>query len=267
MPNTLILSLSALIALVPVSVWSFKPAPARRDLVFWAVLAAATAGPAAASVAQLFGPWESGLSLALWMSIAASMAVFVAAALTLREAWRLTPLLAPYLLLLGIFATLWSNVAPGGSALAQVDTWLILHIVASVLTYGLCTLAAVAGVAVVVQERAIKRKRPHGLTHRLPSVADASRLQVRLLGISAWVLALGILTGMAGQYLTSGEVVELDHKTLLSFLAFGVINLLLWLNRRSGLRGQRAARLILLAYLLLTLAYPGVKFVTDVLLA
>ena len=267
MPNTLLMSLSALIALVPVSVWSLKPSQARRDGVFWAVLAVAMAGPGALSAVQLSGPWQGGLSLTLWMSIAASLAIFGAVALSLREAWRLTPLLAPYLLLLGILATLWSNVAPGGPALAGVDTWLILHIVVSVMTYGLCTLAAVAGAAVLVQERAIKRKRPHGLTHRLPSVVDASRLQVRLLGLSAAVLALGLLSGMAGQYLTSGRVLEFDHKTLLSLLAFALICLLLWLNRRSGLRGQRAARLILLAYLLLTLAYPGVKFVGDVLLA
>jgi len=32
-------------------------------------------------------------------------------------------------------------------------------------------------------------------------------------------------------------------------------------------RGRQAARGILLAYLLLTLAYPGVKFVTDVLMS
>jgi ABC-type uncharacterized transport system permease subunit len=42
--------------------------------------------------------------------------------------------------------------------------------------------------------------------------------------------------------------------------------MLLILHHYSGLRGRRAARLVLLAYLLLTLAYPGVKFVTDILL-
>ena len=265
MPNAFLMSLSALAALVPVSIWSFKSSPARRDVVFWAVLTAALAGPAAVSVVQLYRPWQSGLSLALWMSIAASMATLIVVSLAMREAWRLTPLLAPYLLLLGVLATLWSNVEPSGPALAPPDAWVTLHIVVSVATYGLCTLAAVAGAAVLLQERAIKRKRPHGLTHRLPSVADALRLQVRLLKVSALVLALGILTGMAGQYLTSGQVLEFDHKTLLSFLAFGVILLLLSLHQRSGLRGQRLARLILLAYLLLTLAYPGVKFVSDVL--
>ncbi len=261
------MSLSALVALVPASVWSFKGASSRRDPVFWAVLCAATAGPAAVSVVQLMGPWQSGFSLALWMSIAASMAIFVGLSLSVREAWRLAPLLAPYLLLLGILATLWSNAAPGPPLTLRPDTWLALHIAISVATYGLCTLAAVAGAAVLVQERAIKRKRPSALTHRLPSVADASRLQGRLLAASAVVLGLGIVSGMAKQYLTTGHLVEFDHKTLLSILAFAVIALLLFLHRRSGLRGQRAARLVLLAYLLLTLAYPGVKFVTGVLLA
>ena len=42
---------------------------------------------------------------------------------------------------------------------------------------------------------------------------------------------------------------------------------LLLVHYRTGLRGRRAARWVLVAYLLLTLAYVGVKFVTDVLLA
>ena len=53
---------------------------------------------------------------------------------------------------------------------------------------------------------------------------------------------------------------------MLSFLTFLVIVVLLFAHGRTGLRGRRASRLILLAYLLLTLAYPGVKFVTDVLM-
>ncbi len=266
MPNAVLMSLSALAALIPAAIWSFRGAAARRDVLFWAVVVVAAAGSATISVAQLFGPWQSGLSLALWMSIAVSMAIFIGLSLGVREAWRLAPLVAPYLLLLGILATLWSNVAPSDPLASSPDAWLVLHIAVSVATYGLCTLAAVAGAAVLLQERAIKRKQPNSLTHRLPSVADASRLQGRLLAASAVVLALGIATGMAEQYLTTQQLLELDHKTLLSILAFAVIALLLVLHRRSGLRGQHAARLILVAYLLLTLAYPGVKFVTGVLL-
>ncbi|MFQ5773184.1 MAG: cytochrome c biogenesis protein CcsA [Kiloniellaceae bacterium] len=266
MPKALFLSLSGLISLVPGSVLSYRREAPRPDVVFWAVTAAAVAGPTAAAVAQLGDTWQTGLSLALWISVAASMAIFALLALIDREAWRLMPLLLPYLLLLGVLATVWSNV-PGRAGLsAPPDAWLTAHIAVSVATYGLCTIAAVAGAAVLLQERAVKRKRPSALTHRLPSISDASRLQLRLLAASEGVLALGILTGMAEQRLTSGHLLEFDHKTLLSILAFAVIGLLLVVHQRTGLRGQRAARLVLLAYLLLTLAYPGVKFVTDVLI-
>ena len=170
------------------------------------------------------------------------------------------------LILLGVLATVWRHV-PGRDGLAAApDAWLSAHIALSVATYGLCTLAAIAAAAAVLQERALKRKRPTALTRALPSVSDASLLEVRLLGVCEAVLALGIATGMARQFLSSGRLLVFDHKTLLAILAFAVIAVLLVLHRRSGLRGLRAARLILLAYLLLTLAYPGVKFVTDVLI-
>jgi ABC-type uncharacterized transport system permease subunit len=80
------------------------------------------------------------------------------------------------------------------------------------------------------------------------------------------VLALGLLSGMAAAHFLGGSLLPFDHKTLLSVAAFVVIGFLLLARYRNGIRGRRAARLALLAYLLLTLAYPGVKFVTDVLI-
>lgn len=265
MPGSFILSLSALAALLPASLLSYRREVRRPDMVFWAVVAVAVAGPAAVSLIELGGGWKTGLSVTLWVSVAVSMGTFTVLALVTREAWRLTPLLLPYLVLLGALATVWSNVPEHGGLAAPPDAWLAVHIVVSLATYGLCTIAAVGGTAVLIQERALRRKRPTTLTHRLPSVSDASSLQVRLLSASELVLALGIVTGMARQHLTTGRLLQFDHKTLLSILAFAVIGLLLALHHRTGLRGQRAARLILLAYLLLTLAYPGVKLVTDML--
>jgi ABC-type uncharacterized transport system permease subunit len=98
-------------------------------------------------------------------------------------------------------------------------------------------------------------------------VADAELLQIRLLGASGVVLGLGLLTGAATLYVETGAFFETSHKTIFAVTAFAVIVLLLLVHRRTGLRGRRAARLVLLAYLLVTLAYPGVKLVTDVILA
>src|SRR5262249_29882021 len=145
--------------------------------------------------------------------------------------------------------------------------WLDLHIVVSVATYGLATIAAVAGIAVLLQERSLKRKRSSRLLQSLPAVGEGGKMFTSLLGAAEVVLGFGVLSGMATQYLMSGRLLVFDHKTVFSLLAFVVIGLLLWLTWSTGLRGRRATRLVLAAYLLLTLAYPGVKFVKDVLLS
>lgn len=266
MVNHLVFSITALLALVPASVLPYRRPAGSRDLVFWAVLGAAVAGPLAFSLIQLGGPWKTGIGMALWLSIATSLALFALLAAFAREAWRLTPLLLPYLLVLGLIATIWGRVPEQGQLGTVPDVWLILHIAVSLVTYGLATVAAVAGLAVFLQERSLKRKETGGLARLLPSIADGEALELGLLAGAEVVLGLGIVTGMALQYFLSGQLLTLDHKTLLSLLAFVVIGLLLVLHHTSGLRGRRAARLVLFAYLLLTLAYPGVKFVTDVLI-
>jgi ABC-type uncharacterized transport system permease subunit len=72
---------------------------------------------------------------------------------------------------------------------------------------------------------------------------------------------------MAAQFFQSGQLIEITHKTALSLLTFAIIVVLLAVHARTGIRGRRAARCVLAAYLLITLAYPGVKFVTDVVLS
>jgi len=145
--------------------------------------------------------------------------------------------------------------------------WLYAHIVFGIATYALLTIGAVAGLAVFLQERALKAKRPTSLTRLLPAVAESEALELGLLAAAEGVLALGLLSGMAEEHFLGSALLPFDHKTLLSLAAFLVLGGLLLARGIYGLRGRRVARLALLAYLLLALAYPGVKFVTDVLMA
>lgn len=265
MPSTLY-ALSALVALVPATVlaWRRTGAP---DASFWLLLAVAITGPLAWTLSQFAAGWRTGLAPALWTAIVASLLVFAVVVAVRRAAWRLAPLLLPYLLLLAVVATIWQGQPERPLSDAAPAGWIRLHIALSVLTYAILTVCAIAGLAAFLQERALKAKRPDGISRLLPSLSDAEDLELRLLGVSAVVLALGVITGMATQFLETGTLLVLDHKTLFSLATLVVILGLLAARRRSGLRGRRAARLVLLAYLLLTLAYPGVKFVTDVLLA
>lgn len=266
MLNSVVFNLAALASLVPAALVPLRRGGG-RDSLFWLVLALAVAGPALWSGALLGDNWHTNLSAALWVSIAVSMALFAVLTLTTAQAWRLTPLLLPYLLLLGGFGTIFSQHDERPLVGTAPAVWLELHIVVSVVTYGLSTMAAVAVLAAFLQERALKTKRPNGLTRLLPSVVDSERLSFKLLVASEVVLGLGLISGMATLYFETGSLLKLDHKILLSLLTFAVIGGLLLAQRLYGLRGRLAARFVLLAYLLLTLAYPGVKFVTEVLLS
>ncbi|MFQ5784170.1 MAG: cytochrome c biogenesis protein CcsA [Alphaproteobacteria bacterium] len=265
MSRSLLYNLAAVVALLPATLQHLREREG-RDIVYWSALGVAAAGSIAWALALLGDTWHTGLSATLWVSIAASLVVFMLISAVSAQAWRLTPLLLPYLLLLAIIATIWAQAPEQPLPATTPPTWLGIHIFVSVLTYALLTIAAVAGLSVVLQEWTLKRKRPSALTRTLPAVADAEALQLGLLVAGELVLGAGLVTGMATQYLEDGRLLVFDHKILLSLLAFALIGLLLFAHWRVGIRGRRAARYALAAYLLLTLAYPGVKFVTDVLM-
>jgi ABC-type uncharacterized transport system permease subunit len=262
----MLLYLAALLSLLPAALLSFGPRP-RRDVVVWSVLAVAVAGPSTLVAVLNAGGWHPSLSGALWVSVASAMLLFALVAALNESAWRLLPLLAGYGFILGLAGTLFAAWPAENLSPAQSAAWLDIHIAVSVATYGLATIAAVAGLAGLLQERALKRRRSTRFVKSLPAIADGERLLHGLLTGAEIVLGVGVVSGMATQYLMSGRLLVFDHKTLFSLLAFIVIGLLLWLHWQTGLRGKRATRFVLAAYLLLTLAYPGVKFVRDVLLS
>lgn len=260
---TAVLNLMAIAALVPAALLPLRAED--KGGAFWAMTLLAVAGSGAWSAALLAGAWQTDLGTTLWVSIAASAALFAGLSAATRQAWRLAPLLMPYLAVLGILASLVRGV-PRPMVGGAPALWLDLHILVSVLTYGLLTLAAMASLAVFLQERALKAKRPNRLTRMLPAVLESETLAGRLLLASEVILGLGLATGMATQYFETGLLLRMEHKTLLSLLAFALIGAVLAGHRVCGVRGRAAARMVLLAYLALTLAYPGVKFVTQVLL-
>lgn len=271
MSQNLLFSLTALLALVPAALFPYGALAGigggGRSAAFWGALALAFVGPSMWAAAQVGAAWHTGLSTALWVTIATVMALFLGLAALTRSAWRLSPLLLPYLLAVGVIAAATQGMREPLLRGSAPETWILLHIAVSVVTYALLTLAAVASLAAFLQERALKAKRPNALTRLLPPMAESERLQVRLLTASEVVLGLGLLTGMAVLHYEKGVPFRLDHKALFSIATFVVIGGLLFVHARTGIRGRTAARLVLIAYLLLTLAYPGVKFVMNVLLA
>jgi ABC-type uncharacterized transport system permease subunit len=256
-------SIVAILAVIPASIQSRRATAGSK--LFWPLLLVAGAGVALPAFRLLVGNEFAGLGGALTMSNAATLLLFILCALIWPAARGLSVLLLPYCLCLAVLAAI--SFRPHlEAAVPSNPVWLDAHILVSILTYGLATIAGIAAFAIFQQERALKRRQPSPLSAGLPAIADTERLQNRLLWLSAIVLAAGLLTGVGTLYSETGQLFTFTHKTIFAVAAFAVIVALLIVHNLTGLRGRRAARIVLVIYLLLTLAYPGVKFVQDILI-
>ncbi len=265
MGKSLLLPALVLISLAPATVMAVRGQLQGRGYVVCLLLA--VVGPVGWAAYQVGPGWQTGFSAALWVTIAVTMGLYAVLALLNQALGKLAPLLLPYLMVLAALALIWGQAPSQPLSGGAPEPWLVAHIGISVLTYGLLTLSATAAVAVFLRERALKRRVSGGFSRHLPSVADGEQLEMRLLAAAEMVLLFGMVTGMANEYLATGSLLRLDHKTLLVVAAFVVIGLLLIGYQATGVRGRRAARVVLVGYLLVTLGYPGVKFVTDVLMS
>ena len=84
MSNTVVYGLAALSSLIPACVLALRPR-AERPPAFWQVLLVAVAGTAAWTAVQADDSWNTGLSLALWVTISASLALFAGVAAVARQ--------------------------------------------------------------------------------------------------------------------------------------------------------------------------------------
>jgi ABC-type uncharacterized transport system permease subunit len=234
---------------------------------FWLLLSVATVGPVALEISAGGGLWQIGFSATLWTIVTSTMLVYFVLCLASLSVRKLRTLLLPYLAILSLIALLWSFVPDQPVSASGMTTWLQVHICVSLVTYALITVGATAALGVWLKARALRTRSISLWIGALPSVSDGEAVQLRMLTVAEIILGLGLLSGMATQFYMAGSLMVLDHKTVLSIAAFVILGFLLLMQRSSGLRGRTAARLVLITYLLITLAFPGVKFVTDVVLS
>jgi ABC-type uncharacterized transport system permease subunit len=268
MSAPLIIELATLAILIAATATAWLSPAAASDKAFKLAGAALLASIGALVMELGASGWHADLASTLKVTVLATLFAYVAIGSFSQRVQQLGVLVLPYSVLFGVFALIVGMLAaaPTVEPVASV-AWYDAHIVFALATYGLLTLAAMAGLACLIQEAALKRKATGRLSARLPAVAESEQAEIRLLAGAEIVLGVGIATGMALAWLDERDALPLDHKSVLAVAAFLVIGGLLLAHARFGYRGRRAARWVMIAWLLVTLAYPGVKFVREILLS
>jgi len=137
------------------------------------------------------------------------------------------------------------------------------HLLISLLSYAILTLAALHALMHLQLDRALKHKTISPMVQALPSLMEIEKHMFAQIRWAAWLLGIGILTGLVWQWEASAHFSLLNHKVLLAIFSWVVLVWLLLQNKRSTWHGRRASFMVLAAYALLMLAYFGVKLIQS----
>lgn len=147
---------------------------------------------------------------------------------------------------------------------ADVPVGAVIHVVSSVLAFGLLCLAGVYAGLVLAVDHSLKR---HELGPRIRNLPPLDKLEGFLFGLVATgfvVLTIALASGLL--YVDNLMAQHLVHKTVLACMAWLVFGALLMGRWLRGWRGATAVRLSLAGIGLLLLSYFGSKLVLEVIL-
>ena len=209
---------------------------------------------------------EAGLNLALTNAI--SLVAWAMAALFLVTAAykpiaNLGIVVMPASGLSVLAAWLW----PGHPVILATGSPLqSLHIIISVLAYGLLALAVLQSLLWLAQEHQLRQRQAGTLLHALPPLETMERLMFQLIALGFVLLSLTLVSGAMFSEQLFGKPLRFTHHVVLSLLSWFVFAILLFGRWHFGWRGRPAVRWILGGFALLALAYFGTKFVMEIVL-
>ena len=139
-----------------------------------------------------------------------------------------------------------------------------IHILISLMSYGLLTVGAIVAVFALIQERQLRAGRLTTYSRLFAPLETTEKLLFVITAVGVAGLALAIVSGLG--FVENLFAQHLAHKTTFSLLALLVFAVLLAGRYFAGWRGARAVHTYIAGFLLLCLAYFGVRLILEVIL-
>jgi len=151
-----------------------------------------------------------------------------------------------------------------GLPLKEASFGIAVHMISSVLAFGLLSIAGVYALFAFFIDHFLRRHHLNPLVRSLPPLEVLEDLLFKTIAAGFSLLTVSLLSGM--MFINDIFAQHLVHKTILSILAWVVFGVMLWGRWRYGWRGSLAVRLTLAGIILLVLSYFGTKLVLEVIL-
>lgn len=184
--------------------------------------------------------------------------IFLVSTLRVDIEW-LGPLVTTFVVaaLMAAFLGLDDAVLPLPDALNS--PWLVIHVVAAVISTGAFTIGALLSVLYLLKARAPETTT--GYLSRVPSLAVLDRLSYRMhaFGFPVWTFAV-LITGPIWAHQAWGAYWNWDPKEVWAFITWVVYAAYLHARATAGWRGRNAALLALVGVATLWFNFIGINF-------
>jgi ABC-type transport system involved in cytochrome c biogenesis permease subunit len=127
------------------------------------------------------------------------------------------------------------------------STWLVIHVVLSLLGYAALLFTAAAAVVYLVQERQLKRKSVSAVYRALPPLGTLDELISRSLGAGFAFVTAGIVIGSIWASKEMGSAWIGNSSIAISFVTWAVYLALVFVRVGAGWRGRKTAILSIVA--------------------
>jgi len=152
----------------------------------------------------------------------------------------------------------------GEMPLGDASVGVAVHMISSVLAFGLLSIAGVYAFFVFFIDHFLRHHHLNPLVRSLPPLDVLEDLLFKTIAAGFAFLTVSLLSGL--MFINDIFAQHLVHKTILSIMAWLVFGVLLWGRWRYGWRGSLAVRLTLAGIILLVLSYFGSKLVLEIIL-
>lgn len=233
-----------------------------QKVSFW-LAAAGGLSHAAAQYTHWFGVAEPEVGLAPLLSLCALAIIMLLIGTSIQE----RRFFAAGLVALPIAAavTLLELALPQQPfTLSDPSTGVMVHLVSSILAFGLLAIAGVYAFFAFLIDHFLRRHHLNPVIRLLPPLEVLEHLLFTLIGVGFLMLTVSLLSGII--FINDIFAQHLVHKTILSIMTWLVFGVLLFGRWRYGWRGSLAVRMTLAGVILLVLSYFGTKLVLEVIL-
>lgn len=188
----------------------------------------------------------------------------VALAATVGAARANSKILAGASLVLAAVLSATTTIGSQQTATGTLGWPLLAHVVFSVVSYALLSIAAITAVFLGLKHKALKAGSKSMLTPSRISIESLENQLFGAIGGGFGFLSLAIFSGLF--YVDDMFAQHLVHKTVLTFASWAFFGVLLIGRWRFGWRAQTAVRWTLSGFVMLLLGYFGSRVVLEVLL-